>query len=150
MYLLKALYTVEDMCRRYPNATALSISGPAIYLLVMKAICSLRYVFSVILHSIKLSWTWGWFVVIIFRNLEALTLGRGQIADSFFLALPDCSMLKKLHINDSTLGNGIQEISVIHERLCDLEITKCRVMRIQVRWICFVVWLILAVTVMMR
>ena len=35
-------FTVEDMCRRYPNATAVSISGSAIYLLVMKAICSLR------------------------------------------------------------------------------------------------------------
>ncbi|KAJ1442843.1 Leucine-rich repeat domain superfamily [Sesbania bispinosa] len=79
-----SLEQFEDMCRRYPNATAMSISGPAIYLFVMKAISSLR-------------------------NLEVLTLGRGQIADTFFLALPDCSMLKKLNINDATLGNGIQE-----------------------------------------
>ncbi|XP_027333810.1 F-box/LRR-repeat protein 15 isoform X3 [Abrus precatorius] len=98
----------EDMCRRYPNATAMSISGPSIYMLVMKAISSLR-------------------------NLEVLTLGRGQIADTFFHALADCSMLKRLNINDSTLGNGIQEISINHDRLCHLQLTKCRVMRIAVR-----------------
>ncbi|KAG4962651.1 hypothetical protein AAZX31_14G098000 [Glycine max] len=98
----------EDMCRRYPNATAVSISGSAIYLLVMKAICSLR-------------------------NLEVLTLGRGQIADTFFHALADCSMLRRLNINDSTLGNGIQEITINHDRLCHLQLTKCRVMRIAVR-----------------
>ncbi|XP_061349571.1 F-box/LRR-repeat protein 15-like [Gastrolobium bilobum] len=98
----------EDMCRRYPNATAMSISGPSIYLLVMKAISSLR-------------------------NLEVLTLGKGQIADTFFHALADCYMLKRLNINDSTLGNGIQEISINHDRLCHLQLTKCRVMRIAVR-----------------
>ncbi|OIW21891.1 hypothetical protein TanjilG_13838 [Lupinus angustifolius] len=98
----------EDMCRRYPNATAMSISGPAIYLLVMKAISSLR-------------------------NLEVLTIGRGQIADNFFLALADCTMLKRLNINDSTLGNGTQEISINHDKLYHLQITKCRVMRIAVR-----------------
>jgi len=70
---------------------------------------------------------------ILFRNLEVLKLGRGQIGDAFFLALPDCNMLRELNINDSTLGNSIQEISVVHERLCHLELTKCRVMRIQVR-----------------
>ncbi|RDX76859.1 F-box/LRR-repeat protein 15, partial [Mucuna pruriens] len=103
-----SLEQFEDMCRRYPNATAMSISGSAIYLLVMKAISSLR-------------------------NLEVLTLGRGQIADTFFHALADCSMLRKLNINDSTLGNGIQEITINHDRLCHLQLTKCRVMRIAVR-----------------
>lgn len=35
--------TVEDICRRYPNATEVNISGtPAVHLLVMKAISSLR------------------------------------------------------------------------------------------------------------
>jgi len=68
-----------------------------------------------------------------FRNLEVLTLGRGQIGDAFFLALADCTMLRELNITDSTLGNSIQEISIVHERLCHLELTKCRVMRIQVR-----------------
>ncbi|XP_054818807.1 F-box/LRR-repeat protein 15 isoform X2 [Prosopis cineraria] len=98
----------EDMCSRYPNATALSISGPAMHMLVMKAISSLR-------------------------NLEVLTLGRGQILDNFFHALAECTMLKKLNINDATLGNGIQEISIYHDRLCHLQLTKCRVMRISVR-----------------
>ncbi|XP_020234612.1 F-box/LRR-repeat protein 15 [Cajanus cajan] len=98
----------EDMCRRYPNATSMSISGSGIYLLVMKAISSLR-------------------------NLEVLTLGRGQIADTFFHALADCCMLKNLNINDSTLGNGIQEITINHDRLCHLQLTKCRAMRIAVR-----------------
>ncbi|XP_028777348.1 F-box/LRR-repeat protein 15 isoform X2 [Neltuma alba] len=98
----------EDMCSRYPNATALSISGPAMHMLVMKAISSLR-------------------------NLEVLTLGKGQILDNFFHALADCTMLKKLNINDATLGNGIQEISIYHDRLCHLQLTKCRVMRISVR-----------------
>ncbi|KAI9118289.1 hypothetical protein K1719_010621 [Acacia pycnantha] len=98
----------EDMCSRYPNATALSVSGPSMHTLVMKAISSLR-------------------------NLEVLILGRGPILDNFFHALADCTMLKKLSINDATLGNGIQEICIYHDRLCHLQLTKCRVMRISVR-----------------
>ncbi|RDX77207.1 F-box/LRR-repeat protein 15, partial [Mucuna pruriens] len=98
----------EDMCRRYPNVTAIRMSGPATYQLVMKAISSLR-------------------------NLEALTLGKGHILDNFFHALTDCSMLRRLSINDAILGSGIQEISVNHDRLCHLQLTKCRVMRIAVR-----------------
>lgn len=36
---------VEDMCQRYPNATAVNIYGtPAIHPLVMKAVSSLRYI----------------------------------------------------------------------------------------------------------
>jgi hypothetical protein len=35
-------FAVEDMCRRYPNATEVNISGAAIHLLVMKAVYSLR------------------------------------------------------------------------------------------------------------
>ncbi|XP_020236572.1 F-box/LRR-repeat protein 15 [Cajanus cajan] len=98
----------EDICRRYPNITAIRMSGPSTYQLVMKAISSLR-------------------------NLEALTLGRGHIMDNFFHALADCSMLRRLSINDAILGSGIQEISVNHDRLCHLQLTKCRVMRIAVR-----------------
>ncbi|KAF7830416.1 F-box/LRR-repeat protein 15-like [Senna tora] len=97
-----------DMCTRYPNATAVRVSGPSIHWLVMEAISSLR-------------------------NLEAITLGRGTIVDNFFHALTNCSMLKRLHINDATLGNGIQEIPINHDRLCHLQLTKCRVMRISVR-----------------
>lgn len=99
----------EDMCRRYPNATEVNIFGtPAIHLLVMKAVSLLR-------------------------NLESLMLGKGQLGDIFFHALADCSMLKCLIINDATLGNGIQEISISHDRLRHLHITKCRVLRISVR-----------------
>ncbi|RHN77086.1 putative F-box domain, leucine-rich repeat domain, L domain-containing protein [Medicago truncatula] len=100
----------EEQCEleRYPNATSLSISGPTIDLLVMKAMSLLR-------------------------KLEVLTLGRGQIGDAFFVVLPDCSMLRELYIDDSTLGNSIPEISVVHERLCHLELIKCRGTRIQVR-----------------
>uniref|UniRef100_A0A2P2MDR1 F-box domain-containing protein n=1 Tax=Rhizophora mucronata TaxID=61149 RepID=A0A2P2MDR1_RHIMU len=99
----------EDMCQRHPNAVEVNVFGaPAIHLLVMKALSSLR-------------------------NLEVLTLGRGQLGDPFFYALPECSMLKCLNINDAILCNSIQEIPINHDRLCHLQLTKCRVMRIYVR-----------------
>ncbi|XP_034891048.1 F-box/LRR-repeat protein 15 [Populus alba] len=99
----------EDMSQRYPNATEVNIYGaPAIHLLVMKALFSLR-------------------------NLETLTVGKGQLGDPFFGALGDCIMLKSLNVNDATLGSGIQEIPINHDRLCHLQLTKCRVMRISVR-----------------
>ncbi|WVZ20250.1 hypothetical protein V8G54_007572 [Vigna mungo] len=100
----------EDICRRYPKIATIRLSGPSSYQLVMKAVSSLRLVAS-----------------------SALTLGRGNIMDSFFHALADCSMLRRLSINDAVLGSGIQEISVNHDRLCHLQLTKCRVMRIAVR-----------------
>ncbi|KAJ7958407.1 F-box/LRR-repeat protein 15 [Quillaja saponaria] len=96
----------EDMCLRYPSATAVNITGA--HLLAMKAVSLLR-------------------------NLEVLTLGRGQLGDTFFQALADCSVLKRLNINDATLGNGIQEIPINHEKLLHLQLTKCRVMRVSVR-----------------
>ncbi|KAH7523879.1 hypothetical protein FEM48_Zijuj06G0058800 [Ziziphus jujuba var. spinosa] len=99
----------EDICRRYPNATAVNLSGtPAMHLLVMKAVSSLR-------------------------NLEVLSLGKGPLADIFFHSLADCHLLKRLNVNDATLGNGIQEIPVNHDRLRHLQLTKCRVMRISIR-----------------
>ncbi|XP_050367142.1 F-box/LRR-repeat protein 15 [Argentina anserina] len=99
----------EDICWRYPNATQLNISGtPAIPLLVMTAMTSLR-------------------------NLEVLTLGKGAIGDLFFHSLADCQMLRTLIVNDATLGTGIQEIPINHDRLRHLELTKCRVMRISIR-----------------
>ncbi|CAN1217208.1 F-box/LRR-repeat protein 15 [Linum perenne] len=99
----------EDMCRRYPNATEVNLHGaPSIYYLVMKAVSSLR-------------------------NLETLALGRGQLGDSFFHALTDCNMLRSLNVNDATLGNGMQEISISHDRLQHLQLVKCRVLRISVR-----------------
>ncbi|XP_043811317.1 F-box/LRR-repeat protein 15 isoform X2 [Manihot esculenta] len=99
----------EDMCQRYPNATEVNIHGvPNMHLLVMKAVYSLR-------------------------NLQVLTLGRGQLGDHFFHALAECNMLKSLNVNDATLGNGVQEIPINHDRLHHLQLTKCRVVRISVR-----------------
>ncbi|KAL2545110.1 F-box/LRR-repeat protein 15 [Forsythia ovata] len=99
----------EDMCRRYPNATAVNVYGtPAINSLAMKAVSSLR-------------------------NLEVLTLGKGQLGENFFLAVTDCHVLRSLTVNDATLGNGIQEIPIYHDRLRDLQIVKCRVLRVSIR-----------------
>ncbi|KAL5783523.1 hypothetical protein ACOSP7_008552 [Xanthoceras sorbifolium] len=99
----------EDVCQRYPNATEVNIFGaPAIHLLVMTAVSSLR-------------------------NLEALTLGRGHLVDTFFHALADCQLLKSLIVNDSTLGTGVQEIPIHHDQLRHLELIKCRVMRVSIR-----------------
>ncbi|KAE8658036.1 F-box/LRR-repeat protein 15 [Hibiscus syriacus] len=103
-----SLEQFDDMCQRYPNATEVNLSGtPYMHLLVMKAVYSLR-------------------------NLEALTLGKGQLGDDFFLALTKCSMLRSLDVNDAILGDGSQEIPINHDRLCDLKVTKCRVMRISI------------------
>ncbi|XP_024959169.1 F-box/LRR-repeat protein 15-like isoform X1 [Cynara cardunculus var. scolymus] len=99
----------EDMCSRYPNATQVNIKGsPAIHTLVMQALSSLR-------------------------NLEFLTLGKGQLGETFFQALPDCTMLKSLIVTDAVLGNGIQEVPIYHDRLRHLQIVKCRMVRISVR-----------------
>ncbi|XP_024965033.1 F-box/LRR-repeat protein 15-like [Cynara cardunculus var. scolymus] len=99
----------EDMCHRYPNATQVNINGsPAIHTLVMQAISSLR-------------------------NLEFLTLGKGQLGETFFQALTDCTMLKSLIVTDAILGNGIQEIPIYHDSLRHIQIVKCRVVRISVR-----------------
>ncbi|CAA3012413.1 F-box LRR-repeat 15 [Olea europaea subsp. europaea] len=99
----------DDMCRRYPNATGVNVYGtPAINSLAMKAVSSLR-------------------------NLEVLTLGKGQLGESFFLMVTDCHALKSLTVNDATLGNGIQEIPIFHDRLHDLQIVKCRVLRVSIR-----------------
>lgn len=98
----------EDMCTRYPNATQVNIKGsPAIHTLAMQALS--------------------------LRNLEILTLGKGQLGDTFFLALPDCTMLRTLIVTDAVLGNGIQEIPIYHDRLRHLQVVKCRMVRISVR-----------------
>ncbi|GLT85604.1 hypothetical protein SLE2022_037910 [Rubroshorea leprosula] len=103
-----SLEQFEDMCQRYPNAVEVNISGtPNLHVLVMKAVTSLR-------------------------NLEALTLGKGPLGDNFFHTLTDCNFLKSLNVNDSALGNG-QEISINHDQLHHLNLTKCRVMRISIR-----------------
>lgn len=99
----------DDMCRRYPNATTINLYGtPNIHPLAMKVVSSLR-------------------------NLDALTLGRGQLGETFFQALTDCHVLKSLTINDATLGNGIQEIPIYHDSLRLLQLVKCRVLRVSIR-----------------
>ncbi|CAI0401330.1 unnamed protein product [Linum tenue] len=99
----------EDMCHRYPNAVEVNLHGaPALHYLVMKAVSSLR-------------------------NLETLTLGRGQLGDPFFHALAECNLLRSLNVNDATLGNGMQEIPINHDRLQHLQLIKCRVLRISIR-----------------
>lgn len=67
------------------------------------------------------------------RNLEVLTLGKGPLDETFFQAITDCYMLRSLTVNDATLGNGIQEIPIYHDRLHDLQIVKCRVVRVSIR-----------------
>lgn len=74
----------------------------------------------------------------VLRNLESLTLGRDQVGDGFFHALADCSMLKRLDVHDATLGNGAQEILINHDQLCHLELIKCQMMRVSVRWSNFI------------
>ncbi|KAE8671375.1 F-box/LRR-repeat protein 15 [Hibiscus syriacus] len=104
-----SLEQFEDICQRYPNASDVNLSGTRnMHLLVMRAVSSLR-------------------------NLEALTLGRGQLGDDFFHALVECSMIRSLDVNDAILGNGVQEIPISHDRLCDLKVTKCRGIRLSIR-----------------
>nr|GEX93633.1 F-box/LRR-repeat protein 15-like [Tanacetum cinerariifolium] len=107
--LLLPCCAVEDMCDRYPNATQLNLIGShAIHALVMQAISSLR-------------------------NLKLLTLGKGQLGETFFQALTDCTTLESLIVTDAILGNGIQEIPIIHDSLTHIQILKCRVVRVYVR-----------------
>ncbi|KAH6792402.1 F-box family protein [Perilla frutescens var. hirtella] len=99
----------EDMCRRYPNATAVNVYGTRV------------------IHSFGIS------SISLLRNLEVLTLGKGQLGETFFQALTDCHTLRSLTINDATLGTGLQEIPIHHDRLHDLQIVKCRVLRVSIR-----------------
>lgn len=70
------------------------------------------------------------------RNLEILTLGRGPLSDGFFYLLAGCESLQSLSIMDATLGSGgAQEIQLRHESLRTLQILKCRVLRIAIRFI---------------
>lgn len=72
--------------------------------------------------------------LLVLRNLEAITLGKGVLEDAFFHAIADCNMLRSLSINDCALGGSHHEIPINHDQLRHLEITKCRVMRISIRW----------------
>ncbi|KAL1215890.1 F-box/LRR-repeat protein 15 [Cardamine amara subsp. amara] len=99
----------ENMCGRYPNATEVNVYGaPAVNALAMKAVTTLR-------------------------NLEVLTIGKGHISENFFQALGECNMLRSVTVSEAILGNGAQEINLNHDRLRELKITKCRVMRLSIR-----------------
>ncbi|WOL01015.1 F-box/LRR-repeat protein 15-like [Canna indica] len=100
---------VVSICHRYPNATEVSMCGtPNADALVTVAMNSLRH-------------------------LGTLILEKGHFSDAFFHVLTDCPALTSLKISDASIGNGVQEITVSHERLCNLQIVKCRVLRITVR-----------------
>ncbi|KAJ0988468.1 hypothetical protein J5N97_006824 [Dioscorea zingiberensis] len=99
----------EAICLRYPKATLVNLVGvDNSDVLVMDAMINLR-------------------------RLDTLILGEGQLGDSFFHALTDCPALINLFIFDTSLGNGMQEITVNHERLLNLRIVKCRALRISVK-----------------
>uniref|UniRef100_A0A1J3K3K4 F-box/LRR-repeat protein 15 n=1 Tax=Noccaea caerulescens TaxID=107243 RepID=A0A1J3K3K4_NOCCA len=100
----------ENMCHRYPNATEVNIFGaPFVNALALKAATTLR-------------------------NLEALTIGKGgHISENLFQALGECNMLRSVTVSEAMLGNGAQEIHLSHDRLRELKITKCRVMRLSIR-----------------
>lgn len=67
------------------------------------------------------------------RNIETLILGKGPLNDTFFHSITDCRALKRLSISEAPLGNGVQEITIIHEKLIHLQVTRCRVLRISIR-----------------
>ena len=67
------------------------------------------------------------------RHLKTLTMGKGQLGESFFQALAECPLLTALTVNDASLGSGIQEVTVNHDGLRELHILKCRALRISVR-----------------
>ena len=68
-----------------------------------------------------------------FRKLESLTLGKGLIPDGFLHALTDCPVLKTLKISDAAFGSGAQELIIHHDNLQDLQIVKCRILRVSIR-----------------
>ncbi|PKU79035.1 F-box/LRR-repeat protein 15 isoform X2 [Dendrobium catenatum] len=103
------LENFEALCHRHPNAIKVNLVGVLnAEMLVLEAMTSLRC-------------------------LETLYLGKGQLGDGFFQALTDCPALNSLSIYDTSFGNGIQEISVHHDRLHELKIVKCRVLRVAIR-----------------
>ena len=67
------------------------------------------------------------------RHLKTLTMGKGQLGESFFQALAECPLLTTLTVTDASLGSGIQEVTVNHDGLRELQILKCRALRISVR-----------------
>ncbi|KAG6512735.1 F-box/LRR-repeat protein 15-like isoform X2 [Zingiber officinale] len=98
-----------SICDHYPNATELSMNGtPNSDALVIHAMNSLR-------------------------GLQTLILDKGHFSDVFFHTLTSCPALTSLKISDSSIGNGIQDVTVYHENLHNLQMIKCRVLRVIIR-----------------
>ncbi|KAJ1257041.1 hypothetical protein BS78_K228700 [Paspalum vaginatum] len=98
-----------NICRRYQSVTELNLHGVMhAELLVLEAIMFLRH-------------------------LKMLTMGKGQLGEAFFQALAECPLLTSLTVTDASLGTGIQEVTVNHDGLRELQILKCRALRISVR-----------------
>ncbi|XP_018447335.2 F-box/LRR-repeat protein 15 isoform X2 [Raphanus sativus] len=99
----------ENMCQRYPNATEVNVYRVrAVDALAVKAATTLR-------------------------NLEVLTIGDGYISENFFQILEECNRLRSVTISDAILGCGYQEIHLSHDRLHELKIKNCRVLRLSIR-----------------
>lgn len=65
-------------------------------------------------------------------------MGRGFLSDGFFYLLSGSESLQSLSITDATLGSGgAQEIQLKHESLRYLQVVKCRVLRIAIRFTFF-------------
>lgn len=104
-----SLQNFVDICRRYQNVTELNLHGVInAEILVLEAIMFLRH-------------------------LKTLTMGKGQLGEAFFQALAECPLLTALTVTDASLGSGIQEVTVNHDGLRELQILKCRALRISVR-----------------
>ncbi|XP_042452091.1 F-box/LRR-repeat protein 15-like isoform X1 [Zingiber officinale] len=98
-----------SICDHYPNATELTMNGtPNSDALVIHAMNSLR-------------------------GLQTLILDKGHFSDVFFHTLTSCPALTSLKISDSSIGNGIQDVTVYHENLHNLQMIKCRVLRVIIR-----------------
>ncbi|CAN6819324.1 unnamed protein product [Brassica oleracea] len=100
----------EIMCHRYPNATKVNVYGvPSVSnSLAMKAATTLR-------------------------NLEVLIIGKVHVSEEIFQVLRECNSLRSVTISEAFLGTGPQEIHLSHDRLRELKIIKCRVMRLAIR-----------------
>lgn len=60
-------------------------------------------------------------------------MGKGQLGETFFQALAECPLLNTLIVSDASLGSGIQEVTVNHDGLRELQIVKCRALRVSIR-----------------
>ncbi|GBG72416.1 hypothetical protein CBR_g11995 [Chara braunii] len=107
------LSQVVQLCARYPRATTLNLKG---------ATCADNEHF--VRDSIRT-----------LTHLETLVLGKGIFSESLFWHIStECPSLKRLSITEAVLGSThAQEILVRHDSLQELQIVKCRVIRIAVR-----------------